>query len=157
MQLFPRPFDFVLFPDCSPDNILKVPYVFDLIRLSPYFSNANIASYIHEGYLSCLRRAREVLRIEKGGQVPQNVVLVRDWTSMIPRRRARVNGMSANAAGMMGLIWVGLEEELEEWKRRGTCSVLRELGVPTDNGLDEVIANKSTVVHLSSYMGSMKA
>ena len=48
---------------------------------------------------------------------------------MIPRRTARVGGISANAAGMMGLVWVGTKGEMDEWEKRGPWRVLGELGL----------------------------
>ena len=143
MQLFARPLDFALFPDRSTDEISKVPYVYDLIRLSPSSSNADIMACICRAYLSCLQRARAVLDVREGEHVPHNVVLVRDWMLVIPRRKARVGGVSANAAGMLGLVWVREEEELAEWRRRGACRVLRELGVAVDGDYDVQKANES--------------
>ena len=133
MQMFPRPLDFVLFPDRPLNDIVKVPYIYDLIRLSPSSSTAEIASSIFSAYLSCLQHARAVLGVGESEHVPHNVVLVRGWMLVIPRKRARVGGMSTNAAGMMGLVWVATEEELKEWKERGAWNVLREMGIAIDN------------------------
>ncbi|MCJ1230831.1 hypothetical protein MMC12_007505 [Toensbergia leucococca] len=130
MQLFPRPLDFVLFPDRSLDEIVRVPYAYSLVRLDPSsFSGTDITSYIFEAYISCLERARTVLGIEDGAHIPHNVVLVHGWMLVIPRRKARVGVTSANAAGMMGMVWVADEEELAEWRKVGGHSILKELGV----------------------------
>lgn len=55
--------------------------------------------------------------------------MTREWTVVIPRRAARVGGVSANAAGMMGLVCVETEGEAEEWKKRGPWRVLEALGL----------------------------
>ena len=129
MQLFPRPLDFVLFPDRLPNENVKVPYEYDIIRRSPSSSIADTTAHIFSTYLSCLQRARAIRGLREGEHVPHNVVMVRDWFLVIPRRTACVGSMSANAAGMMGLVWVGSREELEDWRRAGECSVLKEMGV----------------------------
>lgn len=61
--------------------------------------------------------------------IPHNVIMTREWTVVIPRRAARVDGLGTNAAGMMGLIWVGTKKEMEEWERRGPWRILGELGL----------------------------
>ena len=130
MQLFPRPLDFVLFPDGPSEGILNVPFYYDIVRLRMLAPDAGAsASQVYNAYLSCLHRTREYLGIEVNGYLPHNVVLVREWILFIPRRKARVGGVSANAAGMMGLVWVMSEEELAEWRRRGGRSILGELGI----------------------------
>ena len=138
MQLFPCPPDFVLFPDRTPDERLSVPYVYELVRLSPSSSRADDTTLrIFTAYQFCLQRARVVLGIEEGEHVPHNVVLVHEWILVIPRRKARVGGVSTNAAGMVGLVGVASEEELEEWRRRGGFSLLGELGVAVGRAHDQ--------------------
>lgn len=137
MQLFPRPprTSFPLFPDHPPDGFVNVPYVYDLIRHPPLPSSSpsddsSTLTYIITSYNSSLHRFRALLGIHSDDQpVPHNVVMTREWTVVIPRRAARVGGVSANAAGMMGLVCVGTEGEAEEWKKRGPWSVLEALGV----------------------------
>lgn len=129
MQLFPCPEDFMLFPDRSSEENFKVPYVYEIFRADRGLSGAEVTSALFKYYVSGLQRARELLGIGEGEHVPHNVVLVREWMLVIPRRKAGLGGVSANAAGMMGLVFVGSEEEMEEWKRRGPLSVLSELGV----------------------------
>lgn len=47
-----------------------------------------------------------------------------------PRTRARIGTVSANAAGMIGLVWVAEKEQLEQWKEYGPTNVLGQLGIP---------------------------
>lgn len=132
MQLFPRPLDFVLLPDRTPEEIatMNVPFLYYVFRVGPSLLNEDdIPPQILSGYLGLLQHARSVLGIEEGHHVPHNVVLVRSWIVVIPRRRAGVGGVSANALGMLGIEWVGTKEKFEEWETRGGRSVLRELGV----------------------------
>jgi ATP adenylyltransferase/5',5'''-P-1,P-4-tetraphosphate phosphorylase II len=63
--------------------------------------------------------------------VPHNVVLVPGWMMVIPRTRAAVGGISANAAAMMGLVCVKSESEVEEWRERGPAGVLGGVGIHT--------------------------
>ena len=132
MQLFPRPLDFVLFPDREPSQVI-VPFAYDLVRLEPFSLKEDFVSHLYSSYLSCLGSARTILGVAEGEHVPHNVVLVREWLLVIPRKKARVGGISANAAGMVGLVWTGAEEELDEWKRKGPSSVLREMGAAVED------------------------
>ena len=129
MQLFPCPSDFTLFPDSSPEEIAKVPYVYALFRFRPSSLGADNSSNIFEDYLSGLQRARVALGIRQGEDVPHNVVIVREWILVIPRRKAGAGGVSANTAGMMGLVWIGSEDEMSQWKRIGASNILSKLGV----------------------------
>ncbi|KAL9102142.1 MAG: hypothetical protein Q9163_002673 [Psora crenata] len=129
LQIFPRPADFTLFPDRRPNETTNVPYVYDIIRFEDVDPTTAGWERIVDEYTACLRRARTGLGIHEGKDVPHNVVLVKGWMVVIPRRKARLGAASANAAGMMGMVWVKTEEELEEWKRHGPSHCLGEFGV----------------------------
>lgn len=136
MQLLPRPprTSFSLFPDLPPDTPANMPYVYDLIRHPPSLSSSmyddpHTPTYIITSYTSSLNRLRSLLDIQRDDEpVPHNVIMTREWTVVIPRRTARVNGLGVNAAGMMGLVWVTTEEEMEECKRSGAWRMLGEFG-----------------------------
>lgn len=140
MQLFPRPShtSFQLFPDRPSETPANVPYLYDLMRHPPSPSvasldNHSIAESIVAFYNSSLKRFRTLLNIELDDDpIPHNVIMTQEWTLVIPRRSAQVNGLSANAAGMMGLVWVSTTEELKEWKRRSPRRILGELGVKAE-------------------------
>lgn len=62
---------------------------------------------------------------------PHNMVLIKRWMMVIPRRRAGINKQAgANAIGMLGHIAIATHKEIDGWKRLGLTSVLAELGVP---------------------------
>ena len=130
LQILPRPApstDFTVFPD-RPEQV-KVPYVYDILHFEQVDSVAFPECILHD-YASSLRRARNLLEVPDGEEVPHNVVLVKEWMLVIPRRRAGIGVTSANAAGMLGMVWVRSREELEEWQRCGLTKCLAEFGVP---------------------------
>ncbi|KAI9721199.1 MAG: hypothetical protein M1812_002360 [Candelaria pacifica] len=130
---------FSLFPDHPPGNVANVPYVYDLIRhpVSPSSSlsdNPNTSTYVFASYNSSLDRFRALLgTLTKDQPVPHNVLMTREWTVVIPRTRGQSNGLSANAAGMMGLVWVRTEGEIEKWKQDGPWRVLEALGLKSES------------------------
>ncbi|KAI9698519.1 MAG: hypothetical protein M1836_004100 [Candelina mexicana] len=136
MQILPRPSvaSFPLFPDRPPEDPVNVPYIYELIRHPPSpSSSSNTLSQIFTSYISSLNHFRALLGIRCEDQpVPHNVLMTQEWTVVIPRRRAQAGGLSANAAGMMGLVWVGTEGEMERWKREGAWRVLGELGLESE-------------------------
>ncbi|KAF5972819.1 ATP adenylyltransferase II [Fusarium bulbicola] len=63
--------------------------------------------------------------------VPHNFLLTQRWMIVLPRRRAAVNKEAgANAIGMMGVIAVATQGEIDNWLRIGPAKVLAELGIP---------------------------
>lgn len=67
--------------------------------------------------------------MEREGVVDYNVVVVREWMLVIPRRHHGREGVECNAVGMMGMVWVRDEEEREGWVRLGMTEHLRWLGI----------------------------
>lgn len=140
MQLFPRlsPASFQLFPDRPSDKPENVPYLYDLFHHSAspslgLFDDPDTPTSIATFYESSLSRFRALLKIEgEDEHIPHNVIMTREWTIVIPRRAARVNGLSANATGMMGMVWVSTMEEVEQWKREGPRRILGELGLKAE-------------------------
>lgn len=62
-----------------------------------------------------------------------NLIFTVGWICIVPRRRASIGQCAANSMGMMGLIWVGSQEEREEWNSLGLSKHLTELGYPITN------------------------
>jgi len=71
-----------------------------------------------------------------------NMVMVRDWIMIIPRRHAARETIRANGAGMVGLVWVQDVEERNGWTRLGMTNVLTHMGIPIDGD-----SNETTQVH----------
>ncbi|RGP66006.1 hypothetical protein FSPOR_6832 [Fusarium sporotrichioides] len=66
-----------------------------------------------------------------GAAVPHNMLVTNQWMIVLPRRRAAVNKEAgANSIGMVGVIAVATQEELDNWIRIGPVEALKELGVP---------------------------
>ena len=76
---------------------------------------------------------RAALGVAEGGPFDHNVILTRDRMVTIPRRRGTVpaiKGHNVGAQGMLGLVWVNEEAQMDAWKAAGMVAVLRELGLP---------------------------
>jgi len=61
-----------------------------------------------------------------------NMVLYHGHMLVVPRRTANIDGVDANAAGMMGVVWCSSEEQYREWVRRGPMEWLLDFGVPKE-------------------------
>ncbi|KAI5806039.1 ATP adenylyltransferase-domain-containing protein [Geopyxis carbonaria] len=118
-----------LFPDVEPTP--TIPFKYFLHRF-----DATIPldlEQLVEIYNRFVKKCRELLGVVDGETVPHNVVLVKEWLLVIPRRKgavAGVSGVSANAAGMVGMEWVARQEQVDAWMEIGPGNVLADLGVP---------------------------
>lgn len=63
---------------------------------------------------------------------PHNVLLTSAWMMVIPRHKAWIDEIPANAVAMIGMVWCNSEDQYEGWTRRGIKNVLREMGYPTE-------------------------
>lgn len=132
LQIFDVPADFSLFPDRHLGDAAKVPYRYFLQRFG---SASPSARELLDIYKKLLSDATCTLSTESSSQAktcPHNVVLVKEWMLVIPRRKSNVNGVSANGAGMLGMVWVTDEAKLEQWKSLGPRWTLSQLGVAQD-------------------------
>jgi ATP adenylyltransferase/5',5'''-P-1,P-4-tetraphosphate phosphorylase II len=131
MQLFEKPLSgedgkgFVLFPEAEPPPPVPFKYFIEHFKTEP--STEELSST----YEKLLVKTREALGLPKDAKrCPHNMILVKEWMMMIPRRKALVGDTTVNAAGMMGLIWATSDEDVEKWKSLGPAKVLAEVGVP---------------------------
>lgn len=126
LQLLRRPADFLLFPDRPDLRAADVPFLYFLCRFE---STPPSAQFLLDSYNALLDEAKKALRFPSvSSAFPHNVLLVKEWLLVIPRRRAEVDGASANGAGMMGMVWIADEERLQRWKVLGPAWVLSQLG-----------------------------
>ncbi|KAH7229909.1 hypothetical protein BKA60DRAFT_506214 [Fusarium oxysporum] len=116
----------------------KVPFEWFYHRFQ---DNAAAASKGTEIYLQLLQQATEAWKASTGKNVPDgeacphNVAFTSRWIVVIPRRRSAVNKEAGvNSLGMLGVIAVATEKEIENWVKLGLTNSLRELGVPKDVG-----------------------
>jgi ATP adenylyltransferase len=115
----------------QPENgASKVPFQYFTHQFDQDFK-ATSASDLRVVHEKLLGQAKRVLGIpESSGICPHNLVLWRDTMIVIPRRSGAFEGATANAAGMMGSVWVPEPKGLDAWKRLGPRNILQEFGVP---------------------------
>jgi ATP adenylyltransferase/5',5'''-P-1,P-4-tetraphosphate phosphorylase II len=58
-----------------------------------------------------------------------NVIIVKEWILVISRLRANCGNLAANAAAMVGMVWINTKEDLQEWIDRGPMKMLCEFGL----------------------------
>jgi len=132
LQLFPRPgsHEFELYPgrvrleEGKATSCEGVPYKHFIM---PIPSNAT-AEDVYAIYEQLLNRIRPILR--EHGTEDYNMIVVKEWMLVIPRRRHGREGVEANAVGMMGWLWLKGKEERDGWARFGYTEHLKWLGVP---------------------------
>ncbi|KAI5792588.1 hypothetical protein DFH27DRAFT_192969 [Peziza echinospora] len=124
--------DFALFPDeveLSVDKVTKnlknIPYTHFIHGLP---SNAT-SEYIFQKYGELMSLIDPTIPRGADGVTPShNVIIVPQWIMVIPRVNGRRGLAGANAAGMVGMIWVKNEEERDTWLDFGVVSHLQYLG-----------------------------
>jgi len=132
LQIFPRPssHEFELYPglvrleEGKAMSCEGVPYKHFVM---PIPSGAT-AEDVYTIYEQLLDRIRPILR--EHGTEDYNMILVKEWMLVIPRRRHGREGVKANAVGMMGWLWLKGKEERDGWARFGYTEHLKWLGVP---------------------------
>ena len=65
---------------------------------------------------------------------PHNMLLTSQWMVVIPRTKAWIGDVSANAASMVGMVWCKTESQYEGWLQMGITEVLREMGKAWETG-----------------------
>lgn len=137
IQLMPKPKNcFASFLDGDNGTPPSVPFQWFYRRFeSPSIS----ASQVTETYNHLLQEATKVGgghsahadEAPAGAACPHNMILTRNWIVVIPRRRAAINKEAGvNALGMLGVIAVATQKEIDNWIKLGLTESLRELGVP---------------------------
>ena len=79
------------------------------------------------------RRALAQLRIDpaQAPLAPYNLLLSREWMWLIPRRAERWSGMSINALGFAGSLFIRARDDLPALQTAGPLNALRAVAVPT--------------------------
>ncbi|KAL2260902.1 hypothetical protein VTK26DRAFT_4955 [Humicola hyalothermophila] len=86
-------------------------------------------------YRDLLREAEQSVGAaprDGGPAIPHNAVMDRNWLVVVPRRAAKWNGVGANAAAMLGMVWAENNDKMDAWMRLGPANVLRHVGFPAD-------------------------
>ena len=123
-QIIPKP-KHKLFPDESLDAEGKISTHADVPfqhAILPIRHDVNCDVW------TLYRMLCDMLALAEGK--PHNVFFTKQWIVVIPRSKAKSDGLAANAASMLGLVWIKNEAELQAWKDRGPLDVLKDVGVP---------------------------
>ncbi|KAI0167302.1 5-p-4-tetraphosphate phosphorylase [Pestalotiopsis sp. NC0098] len=130
MQIFALPDPFPLFPAAAvsehdiESDIPHVSYQHYVLRLPAACEAAHI--------LKSYRRLLEAMRAKQTRSTPAlayNVILTSEWLCVIPRSHGRRGNTGANAAGMIGIVWVKDKAERESWNSLGLLKHLEFLGI----------------------------
>lgn len=105
-----------------------VPFQYFTHHFENSFDGTSASDMLQE-YEGLVDKARKVLGVDENATCPHNVVLWKDWMIVIPRRRAAAGKASANAAGMLGSMWVPDRALLDASADLDLRKVLEELGV----------------------------
>ena len=132
LQLFPKPNPetFMLYPyqltllTSVVSTHPNVPYAHGILAIPAYAS----AEEVFAIYGKLLAEMRPLMKRE--GMEDYNVILVKEWMLLIPRRHHGREGVECNAVGMMGMVWLKSEAEREGWERLGMTEHLQWLGFP---------------------------
>ncbi|KAH8802469.1 hypothetical protein F5884DRAFT_802116 [Xylogone sp. PMI_703] len=139
LQLMPMPVNtFAAFLDSESLKEPNVPFQWFYHRFEPehmttdklikiYMDLLQQATTIGEG------RSEHANSAPPGAACPHNMILTNRWMIIIPRRRAAINTEAgANSMGMLGVIAVATEHEVDNWVRLGLTEALKVLGVPKE-------------------------
>ncbi|KAE8557608.1 hypothetical protein EYB25_002315 [Talaromyces marneffei] len=80
-------------------------------------------------YDKLLANARKTLNLAPSAICPHNAIFTQTWLMIIPRRSNDFHGLTSNAPGMVGSVWLQNEAQLEKWTQLGPTKVLSHLGV----------------------------
>jgi ATP adenylyltransferase len=75
-----------------------------------------------------LETSREII-----GAHDYNILFVKEWIIVVPRMAKSRDRVGANAAGMLGLVWLRDQQERDGWTKFGMSKHLAHLGVPIKN------------------------
>ena len=65
-----------------------------------------------------------------GAGTDYNLVLVSEWMALVPRRSKGWGRFVANAANMVGSLWLRSEEQRDELLRLPLLDMLAQAGIP---------------------------
>lgn len=87
------------------------------------------AKQVYMQYERLLRMTKNALKAADAG-TDYNVILVSEWMALIPRRRKGWGPFIANAANMVGSLWLRNEEQRDDMLKHPLLDMLAELGIP---------------------------
>ncbi|MCJ1351771.1 MAG: hypothetical protein MMC33_001755 [Icmadophila ericetorum] len=141
VQVLPRPpvhslidDEFSLLPDRGSFDPRSLPFLCFFKPLDNIDSNQSAnRSELLDIYDDLLTQVRTALDIDGDEEIcPHNVILVKEWMMLIPRRNRDFEGIATKAVGMMGSIWLASEDEFNHWIAIGPTRILSHVGVPQE-------------------------
>jgi ATP adenylyltransferase len=81
-------------------------------------------------YLEMLIEQKIATRLLDGARrhcAPYNILIAHDWMLMVPRRKEAFRGISINALGFAGSLFVKDQEQLDLVRREGPVQILRDV------------------------------
>ena len=91
------------------------------------------AEALHAGYRAALR-AVGIAAVHRDGELwqsaPYNLLITREWLLLVPRRQECEAGISINALGFAGSLFVRDQAQCALLRRRGPLAVLRAVTAP---------------------------
>ena len=103
-----------------------MPFKHFVIRLPTSASS----DYVFQQYRRLLNATKSALREANAGS-DYNLVLVREWLALIPRRRKGYGeDFIANAASMVDMMWMTSEEQRDKLSKMDLPGLSGALGIP---------------------------
>ncbi|KAJ3482688.1 hypothetical protein NLG97_g7502 [Lecanicillium saksenae] len=141
MQLMPMPAKgFAAFLDVVDGKEPDVPFSWAYRRFddSGSVSSADLVvtynellSEASDAYKASVGSSKSADAKQPDAAIPHNMVLTQRWMIVLPRRQAAINKEAgANALGMLGVIAVATQKEIDNWVKLGLRQSLKTLGVP---------------------------
>lgn len=141
MQLMPMPAKgFSAFLDTADGKEPDVPFSWFWRRFDAAMppTTAELVTIYNEllaqasdAYNACVGDKKSSEEKPADTAIPHNMILSRRWMVVLPRRQAAINKEAgANALGMLGVIAVATQSEIDNWVRLGLNESLKTLGVP---------------------------
>lgn len=121
--------------DAKPDRVPGLPFRHSFVRLnSALFNKLDLAAQVLAEYYRALCEATGVGATLEAGTphqtIPYNLLLTREWMLVVPRKCESAAGISVNALGFAGSMFVKTPEQVEQVVRRGPMTLLREVALP---------------------------
>ncbi|MEZ0603932.1 DUF4922 domain-containing protein [Paraburkholderia sp. IW21] len=137
----PLPIESILCPGCMEGSIGTEPglpflHAFARLELAPAASRH--AAHAAFDCYHALLEATGLRAIEVNGELhqsaPYNLLVTRRWMLLVPRYSECVEGISVNALGFAGSLFVRDAAQMEIVKRLGPMSVLQRVAIPAAVG-----------------------
>jgi sulfate adenylyltransferase (ADP) / ATP adenylyltransferase len=112
---------------CAPLTLMRHPQLVwrhAFIRLGHASSGAELTEAFTRGATHCALRAAD------GSMPPYNFLANDEWMLVVPRRQERCEGISVNALGFAGSMFVRTREDIEKVREIGPLALLAAVATP---------------------------